>query len=145
VVADLPVGDNLHDHLYYDYQVGIREPVGMLRAETHSWWSRFRHQFFQSGERWIDFGFVGLVIALRPQTPKHIRGGWSHYTDTSEPVDGNGAQNMVTVQSRFEPATFQSLAHELTHCFNRAHLKRERESGNVCKHMARTDTLIASM
>jgi hypothetical protein len=27
-------------------------------------------------------------IALRPQTPKHIRGGWSHYTDTSEPVDG---------------------------------------------------------
>jgi hypothetical protein len=31
---------------------------------------------------------VGLVIALRPQTPKHIRGGWSHYTDTSEPVDG---------------------------------------------------------
>jgi hypothetical protein len=31
-----------------------------------------------------------LVIALRPQTPKHIRGGWSHYTDTSKPVDGNG-------------------------------------------------------
>jgi hypothetical protein len=28
--------------------------------------------------------FFGLVIALRPQTPKHIRGGWSHYTDTSE-------------------------------------------------------------
>jgi hypothetical protein len=31
---------------------------------------------------------IGLVSALRPQTPKHIRGGWSHYTDTSEPVDG---------------------------------------------------------
>jgi hypothetical protein len=31
-----------------------------------------------------------LVIALRPQTPRHIRGGWSHYTDTSEPVDGVG-------------------------------------------------------
>jgi hypothetical protein len=30
----------------------------------------------------------GLDIALRPQTTKHIRGGWSHYTDTSEPVDG---------------------------------------------------------
>jgi hypothetical protein len=40
-------------------------------------------------------------IALRPHTPKHIRGGWSHYTDTSEPVDGNGAQNMVTIQSGF--------------------------------------------
>jgi hypothetical protein len=32
------------------------------------------------------------VIALRPQTPMHIKGGWPHYTDTSEPVDGNGAQ-----------------------------------------------------
>jgi hypothetical protein len=31
---------------------------------------------------------ICLVIALRPQTPKHITGGWSHYTDTSEPVDG---------------------------------------------------------
>jgi hypothetical protein len=35
---------------------------------------------------------VGVVFfgfnALRLQTPKHIRGGWSHYTDTSEPVDG---------------------------------------------------------
>jgi hypothetical protein len=66
------------------------------------------------------YRFVGLVIALRPQTQKHIRGGWSHYTDTSEPVDGNGAQNMVTVQSGFEPATFRSLAHELNNCSNRA-------------------------
>jgi hypothetical protein len=32
--------------------------------------------------------WFGFVIALRPQTPKHIRGGWSRYTDTSEPVDG---------------------------------------------------------
>jgi hypothetical protein len=31
---------------------------------------------------------IFFVIALRPQTPKHIRGGWSHYTDTSKPVDG---------------------------------------------------------
>jgi hypothetical protein len=33
-------------------------------------------------------GSFGFVVALRPQTPKHIRGGWSHYTDNSEPVDG---------------------------------------------------------
>jgi hypothetical protein len=62
---------------------------------------------------------VGKVIALRPQTPKHIRGAWSHYTNTSEPVEGNGAQNMVIVQSGFEQATFRSLAHELTNCSNR--------------------------
>jgi hypothetical protein len=48
-----------------------------------------------NGRVWV------LVIALRPQTPKHIRGGWSHYTDTREPVDGNGAQNTVTIQSGF--------------------------------------------
>jgi hypothetical protein len=34
-------------------------------------------------------GWFGLVVALCPQTPKHIRGGWSH-TDTCEPVDGVG-------------------------------------------------------
>jgi hypothetical protein len=65
--------------------------------------------------------WFGLVIALCPQTPKHMRGGWSHYTDTSEPVDGNGAQNMVTVQSGFEPATFRSLALEFTNCSNKTH------------------------
>jgi hypothetical protein len=27
--------------------------------------------------------------------------GWSHYTDTSEAVEGNRAQNIVTVQSGF--------------------------------------------
>jgi hypothetical protein len=42
-----------------------------------------------------------LVIAVRQQTPEHIRGDWSHYTDTSEPVDSNGAKNMVSVQSEF--------------------------------------------
>jgi hypothetical protein len=79
-------------------------------------------------ETWVDCPLFVLVIALRPQTPKHIRGGWSHYTDTSKPVDGNGAQNMVTVQSGFEPATFRSLTNKLTNCSNRAHQrKRERE------------------
>jgi hypothetical protein len=49
----------------------------------------------------VGVGGRWLIIALRPQTSKHITGGWSHHTDTSEPVDGNGAQNMVTVQSEF--------------------------------------------
>jgi hypothetical protein len=35
-----------------------------------------------------------FLIALCPQTPKHIRDDWSHYTYTSEPVDGNVAQNI---------------------------------------------------
>jgi hypothetical protein len=36
-----------------------------------------------------------FVIGLRSQTPKHIRGGWSHYTDTSEPVDGRVGTRVV--------------------------------------------------
>jgi hypothetical protein len=52
-------------------------------------------------EKLSRIDWFGLVNALRPQTPKHIRGGWSHYTDISESVDGNGFKNMVTVQSRF--------------------------------------------
>jgi hypothetical protein len=47
------------------------------------------------------FEFEFLVIVLRLQTLKHIKGGWSHYTDTSEPVNGNGAKNMVMVLSGF--------------------------------------------
>jgi hypothetical protein len=38
---------------------------------------------------------VGLVIALRPHTPKHIRGGWSHSTDTSEPIVGYETNNIL--------------------------------------------------
>jgi hypothetical protein len=84
-----------------------------------------KHAFMEDAHTCMAFSHktVGLVIALRSQTPKQIRGGWSHYTDTSEPVNGNGTQNMFTVQSGFEPATFRSLAHELTNYSNRAHTK----------------------
>jgi hypothetical protein len=46
-----------------------------------------------------DSVWFGLVFALRPQTPKHIRGGWSHYTDTSEPVDGGVLWTTRTILS----------------------------------------------
>jgi hypothetical protein len=40
-----------------------------------------------------------FVIALQPQTTKHIRGGWSH-TDTSEPVDrGVGILQLWTTRT----------------------------------------------
>jgi hypothetical protein len=53
---------------------------------------------------------VCLVIALRPQTPKPIRGGWSHIrllTRANQLMDdGNGAHNMVTVPSGFRTRNF---------------------------------------
>jgi archaellum biogenesis protein FlaJ (TadC family) len=45
------------------------------------------------------YAHVHRNFALCPLTPSHIWGGWSHYTDTSEPVVGYGAHNMVTVRS----------------------------------------------
>jgi hypothetical protein len=39
------------------------------------------------------------MVVVRPHTPKHIRSGGSH-TDTSEPVDGCGAQTMVRVSNQ---------------------------------------------
>jgi hypothetical protein len=52
--------------------------------------------------RWLDVrGKKERMVALHPHTPKHIRGGWSHYTDTSEPVDSYGTPHIVIVQSRF--------------------------------------------
>jgi hypothetical protein len=39
-----------------------------------------------------------------------MKGGWSHYTDTSDSVDGYGAQNMVAVAVSNLWATFRSLA-----------------------------------
>jgi hypothetical protein len=69
-----------------------------------------------------------LLFAHRHRNILGAASQWSHYTDTSKPVDGNGAQNMVTGQSGFEPAIFRSLAHELTNCSNRARRERERES-----------------
>jgi hypothetical protein len=44
-----------------------------------------------------DVLFLASVM-LGTQTPKHIRGGWSHNTDTSKPVDGKmGALNGQSV------------------------------------------------
>jgi hypothetical protein len=45
---------------------------------------------------------VWLLLYAHRHRSIFYRGGWSHYTDTSETVDGNGAQNMVTVQSGFQ-------------------------------------------
>jgi hypothetical protein len=50
-------------------------------------------------------GWFGWLLLGYCFTPTDTKAYWSHYTDTSEPVDGNGAQNMITVQSGFEPVT----------------------------------------
>jgi hypothetical protein len=60
------------------------------------------------------------MVALSPHTPKHIRGGWSHYTDTSEPAEVMGLKIWSLSNPGFEPATFRSLVQNANHCANRA-------------------------
>jgi hypothetical protein len=62
-----------------------------------------------------------LFIALRPQTLKLIRGDWSHYTEMSEPVFGNEAQNMVTYIRVSNQGLFDQRPNTLTNCANRAY------------------------
>jgi hypothetical protein len=50
--------------------------------------------------RLLRFGYF-----FTPTDTMHMRGGWSHM-DTSKPVVGYGANDMVTNQLEFEPATF---------------------------------------
>jgi hypothetical protein len=45
--------------------------------------------------------FTTLPHNYHQSKSPHIRGSWSHYTDTSKPVVGYGEQNMVNVQSEF--------------------------------------------
>jgi hypothetical protein len=66
-----------------------------------------------------------LNIALRPQAPKHFRGGRSHYPDTSEPVVGYGTNNTVTDQSGTKTSNLSlitgpphSKLHWLMHDYN---------------------------
>jgi hypothetical protein len=67
------------------------------------------------------------MVALRPRTPKHIRGGWSHYTDTREPVEVMSLKRWSLSNPGFEPATFRSLAQRANLCANRAHEEEEEE------------------
>nr|KAG5712316.1 hypothetical protein BaRGS_023895 [Batillaria attramentaria] len=49
VVADLPVGENLHDHPYYDFEVGIQQPLGVTPPELNSLWTWLQYKLFKTG------------------------------------------------------------------------------------------------
>ncbi|XP_076442799.1 uncharacterized protein LOC143281473 [Babylonia areolata] len=49
VVTDLPVGENLHDHLFFDYQVGVREPISATPEQLTSSWTWLQYTLFKTG------------------------------------------------------------------------------------------------
>ncbi|XP_012943342.1 glucose dehydrogenase [FAD, quinone] [Aplysia californica] len=49
VVADLPVGENLHDHLFFEYSIGLNTTVSATPAIQESWWTDMKLRLFGSG------------------------------------------------------------------------------------------------
>lgn len=51
VVADLPVGQNLQDHLFFDVGVRIREPLTTAWSSLFQWQTMLQYKLFGTGIR----------------------------------------------------------------------------------------------
>lgn len=49
-MVDLPVGDNLHDHVMFDYQVTLQKPVSRRITDFSNIWSKFQFHLFGTGQ-----------------------------------------------------------------------------------------------
>lgn len=70
VVADLPVGENLHDHVFYDYQVGLKEPVAVTPAELTSFWTWLQYTLFKTGHWASPISVEGQVFMSTDEESK---------------------------------------------------------------------------
>nr|KAG5712314.1 hypothetical protein BaRGS_023893 [Batillaria attramentaria] len=72
VVADLPVGDNLHDHVYFDYQVGVKQPVAATPADLSSFWTWLEYTLFKTGHWASSISSEGQVfMATDEESRRH--------------------------------------------------------------------------
>jgi len=62
VVADLPAGDNMHDHVFFDYQVGLKEPVSVTPAQLTSFWTWLQYTLFKTGHWSSPISVEGQVF-----------------------------------------------------------------------------------
>ncbi|KAK7504833.1 hypothetical protein BaRGS_00003861 [Batillaria attramentaria] len=106
VVADLPVGENLHDHPYYDFEVGVKQPLGVTPSELNSVWTWLQYKLFKTGhlsspvsvesqiftysddtvreKEWPD---IQIIFQGRLWTRKHLR-NLGYTEDTLEQARG---------------------------------------------------------
>ncbi|KAK7102208.1 hypothetical protein V1264_020463 [Littorina saxatilis] len=49
VVSDIPVGENLQDHLYVDYGIGINTSAGITLDKLNSVWEKIKYQTLGEG------------------------------------------------------------------------------------------------
>jgi choline dehydrogenase-like flavoprotein len=74
VVADLPVGQNLQDHIMFDVGVKIREPLSTPMHEFGSLWSRLQYKLFGTGP--LSSPYSVEVLAFKSTTKETREKDW---------------------------------------------------------------------
>ncbi|KAK3702313.1 hypothetical protein RRG08_008701 [Elysia crispata] len=74
VAANLPVGENLQDHVYFDVAASIEQPLSWVFEEYSSWWSKLKYQIFGTGIFNIPFGTENVAFKCRDS--ESMEKGW---------------------------------------------------------------------
>ncbi|CAL1531932.1 unnamed protein product [Lymnaea stagnalis] len=74
VVADLPVGANLQDHVLFELAVKIKEPLSVTTAELTSLWGYLKYKLFGSGP--LTNAVLAESLAFRSTTKESKELAW---------------------------------------------------------------------
>uniref|UniRef100_A0A0B7BKU3 Glucose-methanol-choline oxidoreductase N-terminal domain-containing protein n=1 Tax=Arion vulgaris TaxID=1028688 RepID=A0A0B7BKU3_9EUPU len=74
VVADLPVGQNLQDHLMFDMSVTIKEPLTPTLESLESIWTKLQYMIFGTGP--ISSAYFVETVLFASTTTETKQKGW---------------------------------------------------------------------
>ncbi|CAG5127880.1 unnamed protein product [Candidula unifasciata] len=74
VVADLPVGQNLQDHMWFDMGVRIREPITNSWPRVKTFWSQLQYKLFGTGP--LNSPFSLEVLGFKSTTKETKAKDW---------------------------------------------------------------------
>ncbi|KAK0064398.1 glucose dehydrogenase [FAD quinone] [Biomphalaria pfeifferi] len=75
VVADLPVGENLQDHVSFDISITIREPLTIPYNVLEKWhWTYLQYKIFRTG--FLTSAYQLEVLAFKSTTPETKKKDW---------------------------------------------------------------------
>ncbi|XP_059159190.1 alcohol dehydrogenase [acceptor]-like [Physella acuta] len=74
VIADLPVGENLQDHVLFDMSVSIKQPLTASLETIGSWWSILKYTLFGTGP--LSSPYVMQNMAFKSTTTATREKDW---------------------------------------------------------------------
>ncbi|KAH9525158.1 hypothetical protein Btru_000505, partial [Bulinus truncatus] len=111
VVADLPVGENLQDHMWFDIGVKVREPITATFDEADSWWSNLKYNLFGTG--YLNSPFQLEVLAFKSTTKEFQEKDWPdlqiHFFSILPPTTADGygySEEVLKEMSERDKATY---------------------------------------